>query len=64
MVNQFSQLASYTKEGIMSEDRFPNIMSVFGLMDGLLGCVFGVFNLVFWCAFIVFVFSIIVGSVT
>ena len=48
----------------MNDDRFPNIMAVFGLVDGLLGCVFGLLNLAFWVVLIVLAFSWIADLVS
>ena len=46
----------------MSDDRFPNIMSVFGFLDGLLSCIFGVLNFFFWVCLVGFIISLVAGS--
>ena len=43
----------------MSNDRFPNIMAIFGFVDGVLGCVFGLLNLMFW----LFLISVVISWV-
>ena len=43
----------------MSNERYPNIMSVFGFLDGLLGCVFGLLNFFFWLSLVAVVVSLV-----
>lgn len=39
----------------MSDYRYPNIGAVFGVVDGLIGCVFGLIKLIAWLFLIGFV---------
>jgi len=44
----------------MGDDRYPNIMAIFDVLDGLLGCVFGLIKLfagLFLIGFIIAMFS-------
>ena len=46
----------------MSDDRYPNIMAIFGVIDGLLGCVFGLIKLLAWVFLIGFIVAMISGG--
>jgi len=46
----------------MSDERYPNIGAVFGAVDGLLGCVFGLFKLFAWLFLIGLVFAMFSGG--
>jgi hypothetical protein len=45
----------------MSEEKYPNISAVFGAVDGLLGCVFGLIKLAAWLFLILLVVSFFGG---
>ena len=46
----------------MSDDRYPNIMAIFGVLDGLLGCVFGLIKLFAWLLLIGLIFALFSGG--
>jgi len=45
----------------MSDDRFPYIMGLFGLVDGLLGCLVRLMKFVFWLILLLIVAAVVGG---
>ena len=46
----------------MNDDRHPNIMALVDVLDGALGCVFGLLKLAFWIIVLVLIFAAIKGA--
>jgi len=46
----------------MSNERYPNIGALFDVVDGLLGCVFGLVKLFFWLFLVMLVVALISGG--
>ena len=49
----------YIEEIEMSGDRFPFIMGLVGLVDGLIGLVLFMFKLAFWAILIAVIYAVI-----